>query len=192
VYEPYLALTPNLDVFADRLRNGFSFAESGYAAEPVLSWMTTFVGDPLYRPFPVFDGQQEGGTTKPAIEYAAYRKGARAWYEKGRAEGQKELEASARALHSGIVWEGLGLLQWSIPADEAALDSFREAEKCYGQTEDGMRTALHQAEILKSEDKSGAARALTYRALERYKDFHGVALLRQMMGLPNPASVAPK
>ena len=51
VYEPYLMLTPNLDVFTDRLRNGFNFAESAYASVSVLSWMTTFVGDPLYRPF---------------------------------------------------------------------------------------------------------------------------------------------
>ena len=52
VYEPYLAGTPDISVFAARfLYLGFSFGESAYASEPVLSWQTTMVGDPLYRPF---------------------------------------------------------------------------------------------------------------------------------------------
>jgi uncharacterized protein (TIGR03790 family) len=51
VYEPFLQLTPALDLFYDRLVNGLTFAESAYAALRVLSWMTTIVGDPLYRPF---------------------------------------------------------------------------------------------------------------------------------------------
>jgi tetratricopeptide (TPR) repeat protein len=185
VYEPYLGLTPNLDLFADRLRNGLNFAESAYAAEPVLSWMTTFVGDPLYRPFQTAETEANG---KPAIEYAAYKKGARAWFEKGRTEGTLELQASARQLKSGIVWEGLGLLQWSVPYNDPALDSFREAEKCYGKTEDGLRTVLHQAEILKAKGKMDQARSLAAKALERYKEFHGIVLLRAIIGLPAPES----
>jgi len=52
VYEPYLGGTPDLAVFAARLVfYGFTFGESAYAAQPVLSWQTTVVGDPLYRPF---------------------------------------------------------------------------------------------------------------------------------------------
>ena len=51
VYEPYLALTPHLDIFTRRLLDGDSFAEAAYAAQPGLSWMTTVVGDPLYQPF---------------------------------------------------------------------------------------------------------------------------------------------
>ncbi len=51
VYEPYLVLTPHLDIFTRRLLDGDSFAEAAYASELGLSWMTTVVGDPLYRPF---------------------------------------------------------------------------------------------------------------------------------------------
>jgi len=51
VYEPYLALTPHLDVFTHRLLDGDSFAEAAYASQIGLSWMTTVVGDPLYQPF---------------------------------------------------------------------------------------------------------------------------------------------
>ncbi|HMJ92037.1 MAG TPA: TIGR03790 family protein [Candidatus Acidoferrum sp.] len=52
VEEPYLAGTPNPAVFLERLIwNKFTFGEAAYAAQPVLSWQTTIIGDPLYRPF---------------------------------------------------------------------------------------------------------------------------------------------
>ena len=41
-----------MGVFTARLiYNGFSFGEAAYASQSVLSWQTTVVGDPLYRPF---------------------------------------------------------------------------------------------------------------------------------------------
>ncbi len=52
VTEPYLSGTPDLGVFTARLIfNGFTFGEAAYASQPVLSWQTTVVGDPLYHPF---------------------------------------------------------------------------------------------------------------------------------------------
>ena len=53
VYEPYLGGTIDVGIFWDRLLNhGMTFGEAAYAAMPTLSWQTTVVGDPLYRPFP--------------------------------------------------------------------------------------------------------------------------------------------
>ena len=44
VYEPYLALTPHLDVFTKRLLDGDSFAEAAYAfAAEVLAPRGSFV-----------------------------------------------------------------------------------------------------------------------------------------------------
>ena len=52
VTEPYLSGTPDVGVFTARLIfHGLTFGEAAYAAQPVLSWQTTVVGDPLYRPF---------------------------------------------------------------------------------------------------------------------------------------------
>ncbi|MBI5773350.1 MAG: TIGR03790 family protein [Verrucomicrobia bacterium] len=52
VDEPYLTGTPDLAVFTSRwLLLDFSFGEAAWAAQSSLSWMTTVVGDPLYRPF---------------------------------------------------------------------------------------------------------------------------------------------
>jgi len=52
VNEPYLGGTPDVATFSARLiYSGFSFGEAAYAGQSVLSWQTTVVGDPLYRPF---------------------------------------------------------------------------------------------------------------------------------------------
>jgi uncharacterized protein (TIGR03790 family) len=52
VDEPYLEGTPDIAAFVARLTVfGFSFGEAACAAQSSLSWQTTVVGDPLYRPF---------------------------------------------------------------------------------------------------------------------------------------------
>ena len=168
VYEPYLALTPNLDIFTDRLRNGFNFAESAYASERVLSWMTTFVGDPLYRPFGLLQetvcGERRPAprenmppTAKartPGIEPAAGRWRKSAW---------KPARVACTAASSG---RASGLLQWSVPDKaSAAPRPSRMAQKCYGKTEDGLRTVLHRIQILKAEGKPGVASALAGKEL---------------------------
>ncbi len=52
VEEPYLSGTPDLAIFASRfIERDFSFGEAAYACQGSLSWQTTVVGDPLYRPF---------------------------------------------------------------------------------------------------------------------------------------------
>lgn len=53
VDEPYLSYTPDLQVFVDRLVSGYSFGESAYLSQRVLSWQITVIGDPLYRPFAI-------------------------------------------------------------------------------------------------------------------------------------------
>lgn len=52
VDEPYLGATPDIAMFFARfIYSGFSFGEAAYAGQPFISWQTTVVGDPLYRPF---------------------------------------------------------------------------------------------------------------------------------------------
>jgi uncharacterized protein (TIGR03790 family) len=52
VDEPYLAGTPNIAGFLDRLiYRRWTFGEAAYSAQNSISWQTTVVGDPLYRPF---------------------------------------------------------------------------------------------------------------------------------------------
>ena len=49
--EPFLDGTPNVGIFFARWLAGFTFGEAAYASQAVLSWQTTVIGDPLYRPF---------------------------------------------------------------------------------------------------------------------------------------------
>jgi hypothetical protein len=52
VNEPYLEGTPDVLAFLVRfLYFGLSFGEAACACQNSLSWQTTVVGDPLYRPF---------------------------------------------------------------------------------------------------------------------------------------------
>ena len=51
VNEPYLQFTPNVAFFLQALGNKYTFGEAAWASQPALSWQTTVIGDPLYRPF---------------------------------------------------------------------------------------------------------------------------------------------
>jgi tetratricopeptide (TPR) repeat protein len=51
VNEPYLQFTPNVAFFLQALGNKYTFGEAAWAAQPAVSWQTTVIGDPLYRPF---------------------------------------------------------------------------------------------------------------------------------------------
>ena len=56
VFEPLLLGTPDVGEFVRLFLSGKTFGESAYAATPYLSWMMTYVGDPLYAPFRGRDG----------------------------------------------------------------------------------------------------------------------------------------
>jgi uncharacterized protein (TIGR03790 family) len=76
VYEPYLSFTPNVAVFLGRFASGFTFGEAAWAAQPALSWQTTVVGDPLYRPYgkPLAELHAElARTHNPLIEWSFLR-----------------------------------------------------------------------------------------------------------------------
>lgn len=147
VYEPFLALTPQLDVFHNRLRSGFTFAESAYMSLRALSWMTTVVGDPLYRPY---KGALELEERPTDGEWAEYRKGAQLWFSTDRAHGDAALREAGQKMKSGVIMEGLGLLQVSVGDTGAALTSFAQARAFYGKTEDAMRVAVHEIFIFRA------------------------------------------
>ena len=52
VFEPYLGGTPDIGMVLSRwIDLGFSYGEAALAGQGSLSWQTTVIGDPLYRPF---------------------------------------------------------------------------------------------------------------------------------------------
>jgi len=122
VFEPYLALTPHVDIFFRRLLDGRTFLEAGYAASPSLSWQTTFVGDPLYRPFARSLGEQIQILTaenRPELEWAWLRK-----INLGPAdEAVKLCRQKATELRSAVLYEKLG----DLLAGEEAARAYQQA-----------------------------------------------------------------
>lgn len=191
VYEPYLGLTTTFDVFFERLRGGYTFAESCYMAQRFLSWMTTFVGDPLYRPFASIEALA-ASNAEPKNEWDAYGIGARTWYEKGPEAGTKMLKAGAQKFSSGAIMEGLGLLQLSANDSENAVNSFDQAISLYRNPSDGVRATIHEVFQLKAMNRTGDAIALARKQIAKNLKAPGIDVLRIIEADMTVAAGTPK
>jgi uncharacterized protein (TIGR03790 family) len=134
VDEPYLTETPDISQFlAKFILLGFSFGEAAYAAQPSLSWQTTVLGDPLYRPF--------GRPLDQLLAELQRRDPARlAWFllmginQRTAASGSpvtavQALEALPAARKSAILTEKLADLYWARGSMSDAVDSYEAALK---------------------------------------------------------------
>ena len=179
VYEPFLSLTSNLDIFQERLQDGFTFAESAYASVKVVSWMNTFIGDPLYRPFKVIE-DNPNRLPKPISEWAAYRNGAILWFKGEPVTSEKLLTKSGRDLSSGIIFESLGLLQAGQNDFIGALDSFQQARVFYTNPDDIIRSAIHEISILRAMGKNPEAHKLAQKIMSVYPASEAAPLLKKI------------
>lgn len=188
VYEPYLSLTTHLDIFADRLFDGLTLAESAWAATPGLSWMNTVVGDPLYRPglywknqeFNLDDPPAPGSEPAAATEGRAYWQGAQLWRSSGPAAGAAALEKSAARLHSGRIYEGLGLLQATAGDVPHARHSFEQAARNYTDGADVIRVALDEARFLAQNGRKTDALELLVASRRKFAGQPAEAALDEM------------
>lgn len=180
VYEPYLLFTPQFDIFNDRLLSGFTFGEAAWMAQRVTSWQTTMIGDPLYRPFKFINELE----VKPGPgEWDAFRVGSKLWFEKDHEAGRASLKTAAKRLKSGVIWEGLGLLELTENGgQDAALVSFREARKAYTSPDDVVRTAIHEVILLRSTNRVPDAVVLAGKMADTYKKVRAVEVLRMLTG----------
>lgn len=120
VYEPYLSLTANLDVFQDRLMSGFTLAESAWMAQKALSWMGVVVGDPLYRPYASW---RAVGGLPSANSWKTYRRivlGA----DGNTVQAASDLRAAAGESGTSMFVEALGAAQVAAGDPTGALASF--------------------------------------------------------------------
>lgn len=184
VYEPFLGLLPRPDVLEQRLREGFTFGEAAYMSQQYLSWMTTFVGDPLYRPF----ANSAQAKPKPGDEWDAYREGVSVWLSKGRPEGEASLRDAAARLKSGIVGECTGLLQLSGGAHAGAIAAFQQARAAYKDSADRVRVAIHEAAAIRASKGVEAAMRFLKEQAGANSGPHAEALtlLAQSMKEPEP------
>lgn len=168
VYEPYLGLTTHFDLFAARLFDGSTLAESAYAGTPGLSWMNVVIGDPLYRPSTVWQeaaldsgpSRAVAGADSLAVEGRAYLQGAQTWRASGAAAGAAALQKCARQLRSGLIFEGLAFLQSSAGDEHAARVSLDQALRLYRNGPDQVRVILTEARTLSNAGQTENALAL--------------------------------
>lgn len=108
VYEPYLGFSHHPHYFAEALAAGMSAGDAAAFANPVFSWQTIFVGDPLYRPFKIsLDTQiSEAKTGFPTrLHQYAFLRAANLARAKKRGEGADRLLSSARFYAPGAALE---------------------------------------------------------------------------------------
>jgi hypothetical protein len=149
--------------------------------------MTTFVGDPLYRPF---KGAAELEEKPTSGEWADFREAGSAWFSSDRAKGDQELRTMAKKDHSGMIMEGLGLLQLSVNDRDAALVSFAQAREYYGKGEDSMRVAIHEIIQLEGANRDADAKNLAQKLIASSPHSPAVDLLRSLTESHAPATPA--
>ena len=168
VYEPFLQLTPRLDLFYDRLVNGLTFGESAYAALRAVSWMTTIVGDPLYRPFSL--DQIFGNSSWQAILELFERESTN--------RPELVLELNRLGAVNPAALEIAGLIQAREGKNDAALETFDRAARAYKNRPEKFRCALHQADLLQSSGRDGELAELIKKDSSRFPDDASIRILR--------------
>lgn len=192
VYEPYLQLTANLNIFNDRLLHGFTLAESAYMAQHALSWMSVVVGDPLYRPYAAWlqiDSKRDSKTA--SSNWKMYHDFALKNSDKQTAEYRTLARQVASKANNCPMLEDLGLMEAHDGNWQQAISYFQQVRACYTKRDDILRVTLEEANAwVKLEDKKHALTVLR-NALRVISDSPTAELLRQKERELNPPTPTP-
>ncbi len=162
VYEPYLSLTANLDIFQDRLMTGFTLAESAWMSQKALSWMGVVIGDPLYRPYASWRNHLPDDPSNP---WQAYRR--LVLNAKGDAlQATAPLLAASQQTGDSLFAEGLGTAQLGASEWSDALVSFQQAAKVATNPLVRLRISLESIQALVALNRISEADALAHNATE--------------------------
>jgi uncharacterized protein (TIGR03790 family) len=184
VYEPYLQLTPYLDIFNERLLRGLTFAESAYMSLHALSWMTTIVGDPLYRPFAAW---QTDSAKPPAGDWRVYHDFAVKNRSKPQAEYAQLARQAAARTRNGAMIEDLGSIQARDGNFQSATALYQLARATYTKRDDIIRVVLEEADAWIKLNKRKRAVDLARSVLRIVSpDVPSVPLLRKIEEEPAP------
>jgi hypothetical protein len=165
VDEPYLEATPDLGIFFGRLLMGFTFGEAAYASQNVLSWQTTVVGDPLYRPFGK-SAQSLHATLSDRqsklIEWSHLLIVNRNLAMNEPTTGLIEyLERQPITQQSAVLEEKLGDLYFSQTKNSEAIEAFDRALKLNPSPQQRIRVMLNLARTLNLSPATGSVRNLS-------------------------------
>lgn len=203
VDEPYLGGSPEVGVFAGRwLYFGFTFGEAACAAQPALSWQTTVVGDPLYRPFgkPPLQVQEDLQQRKSKlIEWAILRLANLAL-----AGGVNQtaltvsLEDTPTTKESAVLTAKLGDLYTAQGKPTSAIAAYERALKLEPSPQHRIGLRLALGEKLLAENREADACKNYEQLLMEAPDYPDIPVIRQRLTTLNlkldqeaPAPAAP-
>lgn len=162
VYEPYLSFTTEFGVMASALLAERNLAESYYMAQPVLSWMSVLVGDPLYRPYASIDAPG----SQPSV-WTDYRHIILA-HNGSVLKSAPDLVRRAKETRESLYLEALGAAQMDAGYLAPAEASFRTALTMARDERVAYRLLLEQSRAMEKQGKSDRAAALLRQGLLRF------------------------
>jgi uncharacterized protein (TIGR03790 family) len=178
VDEPYLTGTPDIGMFMSRwVYNGFSFGEAAYASQTVLSWQTTVVGDPLYRPFGknpdlLMDDLMQRHS--PWLDWAYLRLiNFNLELNKTMAECAAYLEKLPLTTNSAVLTEKLGDLYSAEGKPSSAIHEYELALKLKPSPEQRVRLQLTLAEKLQGQNRDAEAFEVLQALIKTRPDYPG-------------------
>lgn len=164
VEEPYLAGTPDLSVFFHRLTvAGWTFGEAAYAAQGSLSWQTTVVGDPLYRPFGQHPAELHASLVKRHSPLLAWSHLRVVNLNLARGTSPAEmigyLNEQAETKTSAVLLEKLGDLQLTLQKPDLAIEAWDKALANHPTPQQRIRLLSARAEQLTQLERNKLALA---------------------------------
>lgn len=176
VQEPYLAGTPDMTIFVARmLFHRMSFGEAAYACQSVLSWQTTAVGDPLYRPVikdpDVLKDELAQRNSKLLDWYYLRLLNVNLVAGKPIAQGVAVLENFDKTKSSAILSEKLGDLYAAQGKPASAAHAYAQALKLEPSPEQRVRLLLDLGEKLSALDRAAEAYEAYRTLLREYPDY---------------------
>ena len=190
VDEPYLGGTPEVGIFLARwLYFGFTFGEAAYASQPVLSWQTTVVGDPLYRPFgktPVDQHNEMEKRKSKWLEWSVLRVAnlTRAG-GMGTAQVVTLLEETPTSKPSAVLNEKLADLYSELGKPSSAISAYEKALTLDPSPQQRIRLRLTLGEKLIAAKRYDEARTNYQRLLQEAPDYPDtLGIGQKLAGLP--------
>lgn len=186
VYEPYLAFTTDFGTMASVLLTGADLTEAYYSAQPVLSWMSVLVGDPLYRPYACFSTEESTSPSKSV--WTDYRRIVLSHGGDVLAAAD-DLKSRAEQGKQSLYLEALGAAQMDAGNLPDAESTFREASSIAAASS-GMvvpfRLLLETARCIEKQGRNSDAASLLRQGLVHFTSSSQRGLLLSWIARVDP------
>ena len=195
VAEPYLEGTPDIGVFFARFCvYGFTFGEAASAAQSALSWQTTVIGDPLYRPFgknPQAQHLDLERRHRPQVEWSHLKViNLNLTRRTPLAQAADYLEQIPLTKQSAVLAEKLADIYAALGKPASAIRSYQSALKLTPSPQQRVRLRLTLGEKLTEQDRVDEAAENYRQFLAENPDYPDRAGIEAKLA-PPPAPNAP-